>query len=120
MYRAVYGMHVSVAIFFNHELPRRTEHYVTRKITRSAARIKAGLQDKLVLGDMSALLDRGHAPNIWMPRGDLQLDKPDTFVIGTGEVHSVQDFVQEVFSRLNPHVGSKVEFECGPVPSSPK
>ena len=110
MYRAVYGMHVSVAIFFNHELPRRTEHYVSRKITRSAARIKAGLQDKLVLGDLSALVDWGYAPEYMEAAWRiLQLDKPDTFVIGTGEVHTVQDFVQEVFSRADLDVGSKVE-----------
>lgn len=99
MYRTVYGMHVSVAIFFNHESPRRTEHYVTRKITRSVARIKAGQQEKLFLGDMSALIDWGYAREYMEAAWQMmQLDKSDTFVIGTGEVHSVKDFVQEAFA----------------------
>jgi GDPmannose 4,6-dehydratase len=99
MYRRAYGMHVSLAIFYNHESPRRTEHYVTRKITRSVARIKAGLQDKLYLGDMSALIDWGYAREYMEAAWNiLQLDEPDTFVIGTGEVHSVKDFVEEAFT----------------------
>lgn len=99
MYRRTYGMHVSLAIFYNHESPRRTEHYVTRKITRSVARIKAGLQDKLYLGDLSALIDWGYAREYMEAAWKiLQLDRPDTFIIGTGEVHSVQDFVDEAFA----------------------
>ena len=98
MYRTAYNMHVSVAIFYNHESPRRTEHYVTRKITRSAARIKLGRQDKLTLGDMSALIDWGYAREYMEAAWQmLQLDKPDTFIIGTGEVHSVKEFVEEAF-----------------------
>jgi GDPmannose 4,6-dehydratase len=98
MYRKVYDMHVSVAIFYNHESPRRTEHYVTRKITRSVARIKAGLQDKLVLGDLSALIDWGYAAEYMDAAWRMvQLEKSDTFIIGTGEVHSVKDFVDEAF-----------------------
>lgn len=98
MYREAYGMHVSLAIFYNHESPRRTEHYVTRKITRSVARIKAGLQDKLFLGDMSARIDWGYAREYMETAWQImQLDRPDTFVIGTGEVHSVKDFVEEAF-----------------------
>jgi GDPmannose 4,6-dehydratase len=99
MYRATYGMHVSVAIFYNHESPRRTEQYVTRKITRAVARIKAGVQDSLVLGDMTAMIDWGYAREYMEAAWNIvQLDKPDTFVIGTGEVHSVKEFVEESFA----------------------
>ena len=102
MYRKVYDMYVSVAIFFNHESPRRTEQYVTRKITRSVARIKAGVQDKLVLGDTSALIDWGYAREYMEAAWQiLQQKEPDTFVIGTGEVHSVKEFVEEAFSFVN-------------------
>ena len=101
MYRQVYDLYVSVAIFYNHESPRRTEAYVTRKITRSVARIKAGLQEKLQLGDMSALIDWGYAREYMEAAWQiLQLDAPDTFVIGTGEVHSVQEFVESAFSYV--------------------
>lgn len=102
MYRKSYGMHVSLAIFYNHESPRRTEHYVTRKITRSVARIKNGLQDQLVLGDMSALIDWGYAREYMEAAWKIvQLDEPDTFIIGTGEVHSVKDFVEEAFGSVD-------------------
>ena len=101
MYRKAYDMHVSLAIFYNHESPRRTEHYVTRKITRSVARIKAGLQDELVLGDVSAMIDWGYAREYMETAWQIvQLDRPDTFVIGTGEVHSVKDFVKEAFGSV--------------------
>lgn len=110
MYRKTYDMHVSVAIFYNHESPRRTEHYVTRKITRSVARIKAGLQDKLVLGDMNALIDWGYAAEYMEAAWRMvQLDRPETFVIGTGEVHSVKDFVDEAFAYAGLDVGRHVE-----------
>jgi GDPmannose 4,6-dehydratase len=96
MYREAYGMFVSVGIFYNHESPRRTEDYVTRKITRSVARIKLGLQEKLVLGDLSALIDWGYSREYMEAAWSImQLDLPDTFVIGTGEVHSVKEFVDE-------------------------
>lgn len=110
MYRKVYGMHVSLAIFYNHESPRRTEHYVTRKITRSVAYIKAGLQDKLVLGDMSAMIDWGYAREYMETAWRIvQLDEPDTFVIGTGEVHSVKDFVEEAFGTVGLDYSRHVE-----------
>jgi GDPmannose 4,6-dehydratase len=102
MYRQAYNMFVSVGIFYNHESPRRTESYVARKITRSVARIKGGLQDKLVLGDMSALLDWGYSKEYMKAAWQImQLEKPDTFVIGTGEVHSVKDFVEEAFAYVD-------------------
>lgn len=99
-YRRAYGMHVCVAIFYNHESPRRTENYVTRKITRSVARIKAGLQDKLTLGDTSALIDWGYAREYMEAAWQImQLDQPDTFIVGTGETHSVQEFVEAAFTQ---------------------
>jgi GDPmannose 4,6-dehydratase len=114
MYRKVYDMHVSVAIFYNHESPRRTEHYVTRKITRSVARIKAGLQDKLTLGDMSVLIDWGYAAEYMEAAWRMvQLDKSDTFIIGTGEVHSVKDFVDEAFVYAGLDPGRYVESSQG-------
>lgn len=98
MYRKVYDMHVSVGIFYNHESPRRTEHYVTRKITRSVSRIKAGLQNDLVLGDTAALIDWGYAREYMEAAWQMvQLDKPETLIIGTGEVHSVKEFAQSAF-----------------------
>jgi len=102
MYRRAFDMHVSMAIFYNHESPRRTEQYVTRKITRSVARIMAGLQDKLVLGDMSAMIDWGYAREYMEAAWNIvQLHKPDTFVIGTGDVHSVKEFVEEAFGSVD-------------------
>ena len=99
MYREVYGMFVSVGIFYNHESPRRTEDYVTRKISRTVAKIKGGLQDKLVLGDMSALIDWGYSREYMEAAWRImQLESSDTFVIGTGEVHSVKEFVEEAFA----------------------
>jgi len=100
MYRSVYNMHVSVGIFYNHESPRRVEDYVSRKITKSVARIKTGLQEKLVLGDLSAQIDWGYAKEYMLAAWNImQLDKPDDFIIGTGEAHSVEEFVKETFSH---------------------
>ena len=114
MYRRVYGMHVSVGIFYNPESPRRTESYMTRKITRSVARIKAGLQQKLQLGDMTALIDWGYAPEYMEAAWNIvQLDTPDTFVIGTGEVHSVKDFVQAAFAHAGLDHEQHVETSSG-------
>ena len=93
-YREAYGLHISCGILFNHESPRRGENFVTRKITLGLARIKAGLQDKLVLGNLSARRDWGYAPEyveaMWMM---LQRDTPGDFVIGTGETNTVQEFL---------------------------
>ncbi len=101
-YREAFGMHASTAILFNHESPRRTPEYVTRKITQSVARISLGKQDSLVLGDMSARIDWGYAREYmeaaWMM---LQQDKPDDYVIATGEAYSVAEFVQEAFKVVN-------------------
>ena len=93
-YREAYGLHISCGILFNHESPRRGENFVTRKITLGLARIKAGLQDKLVLGNLSARRDWGYAPEyveaMWMM---LQRDTPGDFVIGTGQTNSVDEFL---------------------------
>lgn len=97
-YRETYGIFASTAIFYNHESPRRTEEYVTRKITRAAAKIKLGLQDKLALGSLDAKIDWGFAPEFMETAWKIiQLDKPDDFIICTGEVHSVEEFVKEAF-----------------------
>lgn len=98
-YREGYKMFASNGILFNHESPRRGETFVTRKITRAVAKILKGEQEYLYLGNLSAKRDWGYAPEFiecqWLI---LQQDVPDDFVIGTGESHSVQEFVNEAFS----------------------
>jgi GDPmannose 4,6-dehydratase len=100
-YREAYGLFACNGILFNHESPRRGETFVTRKITRAATRIKLGLQDKLFLGNLEAKRDWGFAGDYveanWLM---LQQDKPDDYVVATGESHSVSEFVDEVFSYL--------------------
>ncbi len=89
-------------ILFNHESPRRGETFVTRKITRAAARIKLGLQEKLYLGNLEAKRDWGFAGDyveaMWLI---LQQDRPDDYVIATGETHSVREFAEKVFAKLD-------------------
>ena len=101
-YREAYGIFAANGILFNHESPRRGETFVTRKITRAAARIKLGLQDKLFLGNLEAKRDWGFAGDyveaMWMM---LQQDKPDDYVIATGETHSVREFAEQVFRKLD-------------------
>jgi GDPmannose 4,6-dehydratase len=98
-YRESYGIHASSGILFNHESPRRGETFVTRKIARAVANIQRGLQEKLYLGNLEARRDWGYAPEyveaMWRM---LQEPEPGDFVIGTGEMHSVQDFVEESFA----------------------
>lgn len=100
-YREGYGLFAVNGIFFNHESPRRGESFVSKKITRSVARIKYGLENELYLGNLDAKRDWGFAPEyveaIWEI---LQLDKPEDFAIGTGESHSVKEFVEEAFSYV--------------------
>jgi GDPmannose 4,6-dehydratase len=97
-YRASYGLHASSGILFNHESPRRGETFVTRKITLAAAKIKMGLQDKLFLGNLKGQRDWGYAGDyveaMWLM---LQQEQPDNYVIATGKMFSVQDFVECVF-----------------------
>ena len=99
MYRQVYGMYVAVGIFYNHESPRRKNDYLSRKVTQAVARIKAGKQDKLILGDLSAKIDWGYAKEYMEAAWSImQQEKADDFIIGTGEVHSVKEFVDEAFA----------------------
>ncbi|XP_031558047.1 GDP-mannose 4,6 dehydratase-like [Actinia tenebrosa] len=107
-YREAYDMFCCNGILFNHESPRRGETFVTRKITRAVAKIHLGLQKDLRLGNLDAKRDWGHARDyveaMWMM---LQQDKPDDFVIATGEMHSVREFVEKSFH----HVGVEIEWE---------
>jgi len=100
-YRAAYNLFAANGILFNHESPRRGETFVTRKITRAATRIKIGLQEKLYLGNLDAKRDWGFAGDyveaMWLM---LQQEKPDDFVIATGETHSVREFAERVFAKL--------------------
>jgi GDPmannose 4,6-dehydratase len=97
-YRQAYDLFAVNGILFNHESPRRGETFVTRKITRAVARIKAGLQDKLYLGNLDSRRDWGYAPEyvaaMWIM---VQQERPDDFVLGTGESHTPREFVQEAF-----------------------
>ena len=99
-YRESYGLHASNGILFNHESPRRGETFVTRKITRAVARIKAGVQKKLYLGNLDAKRDWGYAPEyveaMWLM---LQQDTPDDYVIATGETHSIREFLEISFNH---------------------
>jgi GDPmannose 4,6-dehydratase len=101
-YRESYGLHASNGILFNHESPRRGETFVTRKITRAIARIKAGLQKEIFLGNLDARRDWGYAPEfveaMWLM---LQQEKGDDFVVATGETHSVREFLEESFGVAN-------------------
>lgn len=98
-YRESYGMFCVSGILFNHESPRRGEEFVTRKITRAVGRIKVGLQESLELGNLEPKRDWGHAPDyveaMWMM---LQASEPRDYVVGTGETHSVREFVQAAFA----------------------
>jgi GDPmannose 4,6-dehydratase len=100
-YRESYGLHASNGILFNHESPRRGENFVTRKITRAIARIKAGLQDKLFMGNLEARRDWGYAKEyveaMWLM---LQQSEPDDYVVATGETHSVKDFLKLAFGHV--------------------
>ncbi|WP_184398085.1 GDP-mannose 4,6-dehydratase [Rhizobium sp. BK650] len=100
-YREAYGMHASNGILFNHESPIRGETFVTRKITRAAAAIHLGLQDRLYLGNLDAKRDWGHAREyvrgMWLM---LQQEQPDDYVLATGETHSVRSFVEKAFARV--------------------
>jgi len=100
-YREAFGLFASNGILFNHESPRRGETFVTRKITRGVARIRAGLQDKLYLGNLDARRDWGYAPDyveaMWLM---MQQEKSDDYVVATGETHSVREFAELAFSHV--------------------
>jgi GDPmannose 4,6-dehydratase len=101
-YREAYGMYATNGILFNHESPRRGETFVTRKITRAAARIKLGLQDKLFLGNLDSIRDWGYAPEyveaMWLM---LQSEEPDDFVVATGVPATVRDFLDASFGSID-------------------
>jgi GDPmannose 4,6-dehydratase len=111
-YRESYDMFASNGILFNHESPRRGETFVTRKITRAVARIAAGQQHKLYLGNLDAVRDWGYAPEyieaMWLM---LQADSPDDFVVATGTSYSVRDFLQFSFERVGLEWEKYVEFD---------
>ena len=100
-YREAYGLHASNGILFNHESPRRGETFVTRKITRAVGRIKLGLQSELFMGNVNARRDWGFAGDyvegMWRM---LQQDSPDDYVLATGEMHSVKEFLAEAFGYV--------------------
>lgn len=107
-YREAYNIHASNGILFNHESPRRGETFVTRKITMAVARIHRGLQDCFYMGNIDARRDWGYAPDyvrmMWMM---LQQDKPDDYVVATGEMHTVREFIEKSFE----YVGRKIEWQ---------
>jgi GDPmannose 4,6-dehydratase len=112
-YRESYGLFACSGILFNHESPLRGLEFVTRKITRGLARIKHGLQEKIVLGNLNAKRDWGYAPEfveaIWLM---MQQPQPDDFVIATGETHNIREFVEEAFRLVDVDIvwkGSDVE-----------
>jgi GDPmannose 4,6-dehydratase len=111
-YRESYGMFATNGILFNHESPRRGETFVTRKITRAVARIKAGVQDKLYLGNLDAVRDWGYAPEfveaMWLM---LQADQPDDFVVATGTEYSVRDFLGFAFGHAGLEWEKYVDFD---------
>lgn len=107
-YREAYNIHASNGILFNHESPRRGETFVTRKVTMAVARIHRGLQDCFYMGNIDARRDWGYAPDyvrmMWMM---LQQDKPDDYVVATGEMHTVREFIEKSFEC----VGRKIEWQ---------
>ena len=111
-YRESYNMFCVAGILFNHESPRRGETFVTRKITRAAARIKLGLQDKLYLGNLDAKRDWGHASDYVEAMGlMLQQDTPEDFVIATGKTYSVKEFLYLTFEHAELDVSKHVEID---------
>jgi GDPmannose 4,6-dehydratase len=111
-YREGYNLFACNGILFNHESPRRGETFLTRKVTRAIANILAGKQKTVYLGNLNAKRDWGYAPEyveaMWKI---LQLDKPDDFVLGTGEAHSVREFVERVFSYVDLQFEKHVEID---------
>lgn len=122
-YRESYDIFACNGILFNHESPRRGETFVTRKVTRAAARIKAGLENKVYLGNLDAKRDWGYAKEyveaMWLM---LQQEEPDDYVIATGETHSVRELLEEAFSyvgldwrkylEIDPHYYRPAEVDC--------
>ena len=117
-YRDAYGIHASNGILFNHESPRRGATFVTRKVTRGVAAIVAGTQDKLYLGNLDAQRDWGYAPEyveaMWRM---LQQDEPGDYVIATGEMHTVREFVELAFDLVGLDWEEYVEIDSALLPS---
>jgi GDPmannose 4,6-dehydratase len=111
-YRESYGMFACNGILFNHESPRRGETFVTRKITRAIARIVAGKQKKIYLGNLDSKRDWGYAKDyvkaMWLM---LQQDEPDDYVVATGETHSIREFLDISFNYVNLDWHDYVEFD---------
>jgi GDPmannose 4,6-dehydratase len=111
-YREAHGVHASNGILFNHESPRRGETFVTRKITRAVARIRAGLQEKLYLGNLDAKRDWGFAPEyveaMWLM---LQQDQPGDYVVATGEAHTVREFCDVAFAHAGLDPAAYIEVD---------
>jgi GDPmannose 4,6-dehydratase len=111
-HRDAYDLFAVNGILFNHESPRRGETFVTRKITRAVARIQAGLQERLFMGNLDAERDWGYAPDfveaMWLM---LQADRPDDYVIATGEKHSVREAVEVAFDRAGLDPDKHVEID---------
>jgi GDPmannose 4,6-dehydratase len=111
-YREAYGVFASNGILFNHESPRRGETFVTRKVTRAIARMKAGLQEKVYMGNLDAKRDWGFAGDyvegMWRM---LQHDEPDDFVLATGETHSVREFIEVAFAHVALDWEERVEID---------
>jgi GDPmannose 4,6-dehydratase len=112
-YRRSFGMHASCGILFNHESPLRGLEFVTRKVTHGVAKIKAGHADKLVLGNLDAKRDWGHARDyvqaMWLM---LQQDKPDDYVIATGRAISVREFVYLAFTHAGLEAQRYVQYDA--------
>jgi GDPmannose 4,6-dehydratase len=112
-YREAYNMHASSGILFNHESPRRGETFVTRKITRGLARILAGKDRKLFMGNLDAKRDWGYAKDyveaMWLM---LQQDKPDDYVVATGQTWTIKDFLDRAFGRVGLKWQDYVEFDA--------
>jgi GDPmannose 4,6-dehydratase len=111
-YREAYGLFACSGILFNHESPRRGESFVTRKVTLGAARIREGLQTKLVMGNLEAKRDWGFAGDyvraMWLM---LQQQQPDDFIVATGETHSVRDLLEAAFAHVSLDYRDFVEFD---------
>ncbi|GAA3169624.1 hypothetical protein GCM10020255_057440 [Rhodococcus baikonurensis] len=111
-YREAYGIFAVNGILFNHESPRRGETFVTRKITRAVARIKAGIEDHLYMGNLDAIRDWGYAPEyvegMWRM---LQVDEPEDFVLATGGNYSVRDFLTVAFEHAGLNWEDHVRFD---------
>jgi len=111
-YRQVHHLYAATAIFYNHESPRRTDAYVTHKIIRAAVRISRGLEKTLVLGDIDLPIDFGYAKEYVKAAWTiLQLEKPDDFIIGSGEAHTVREFLEEAFRLVNLDPYAYVRFD---------